>query len=263
MIIQLFSDLHLRDLDDVPPIMEGVDVVVVAGDLCPYRQGVIDRMADLWNGSDIVYVAGNHEFYSHDMVEAHALLGESCRKAGIHYLHRDSVDIDGIRFIGSTLWTDFGLYAGADESRVINAMFFAKEKINDFRGYILHRRGNHLGWFSPWVSAELHEQEKAYIVDALAEARNDRIPSVVVTHHAPSLKSVSPKYKGAEINPAFASNMDDVVEQGKALYWFHGHMHDSVNYRIGETMVLSNPRGYNPKENSVGFNPRFSVEIDL
>lgn len=239
--------------------MEGVDVVVVAGDVCPFNNVVVEEMARKWRGSEIVYVPGNHEFYGDEMTIVEGDMEVFCREAGIHLLNRRAVVINGVRFVGATLWTDFRLYAGVDDVAVLAAMIRARNSINDYKGYILHE-GVRL---TPWTTARMHEADKEFIKTTLAEAKPTNIPSVVVTHHAPSARSIHHRFLGDGINPAFASNLDDVVADGRAVFWFHGHMHDSVQYEVGETMVMSNPYGYSPSENRVGFNPRFNVEINV
>ncbi|WP_274534676.1 hypothetical protein [Aureimonas sp. AU20] len=69
-------------------------------------------------------------------------------------------------------------------------------------------------------------------------------PTVVVTHHAPTPRSIHPRYEGDVANPAFASDLTDLVARVGPDLWIHGHVHDSFDYRIGRTRVLANPKGY-------------------
>lgn len=43
--------------------------------------------------------------------------------------------------------------------------------------------------------------------------------------------------------------------------WVHGHMHNSVDYRVGATRVVTNPRGYAGHEINPNFNPQLVIEI--
>src|SRR5690606_37391535 len=86
------------------------------------------------------------------------------------------------------------------------------------------------------------------------------IPTVVVTHHLPSAQSVNPKFTGDLLNAAYASDLDQVIEDGRPALWVHGHTHDSCDYQFGDTRVVCNPRGYDD-ENAV-FDRKLVVEID-
>ena len=60
----------------------------------------------------VIYVPGNHEFYHHDIALIDELKTEA--SGNIHVLNDDQVVIDGVRFMGSILWTDFALFGAAD-----------------------------------------------------------------------------------------------------------------------------------------------------
>jgi len=85
-------------------------------------------------------------------------------------------------------------------------------------------------------------------------------PLVVVTHHAPSMRSVQDRYKQDIVSAAFAAPLDERVAASRASFWIHGHMHDAARYAIGETQLLCNPRGY-PHETRTGFDPHLIVEL--
>ncbi len=42
----------------------------------------------------------------------------------------------------------------------------------------------------------------------------------------------------------YATNLEDFILDTSPVAWFHGHSHDAMDYRIGNTRVTSNPRGY-------------------
>ena len=87
------------------------------------------------------------------------------------------------------------------------------------------------------------------------------MPTVIVTHHAPSLRSISPVFDQDLLNAAFASALDEMVAASEVPLWVHGHTHHCVDYRIGNTRVVSNQRGY-PQEAVPGFNPRLVLVLD-
>ena len=125
MRIQLFSDLHLeRDPTFEPLVHPGTDVVVLAGDIGSYqaRSRLQDEDFGLARFSPrrfspaprVLYVPGNHEFDSLEYEDAYERLQRVCAHLGIEWLDGQTVVIDGVRFIGSTLWADFDAVAGQE-----------------------------------------------------------------------------------------------------------------------------------------------------
>jgi hypothetical protein len=206
-------------------------------------------------------IAGNHEFYRGD--ELHGLIAESRRKANgaerrIIFLEQESwayttPDGEAVRFIGAALWTDFGLY---DDPKI--SMNDAARRINDFRLISIRDQAG-CRRLVPEDTVRLHKAARAFIESELAKPFDGK--SVVVTHHAPSPRSIDRKFKGSLLNPAFASNLEDLIERYQPALWVHGHMHDSFDYRIGRTRVVCNPRGYFPFEINPGFDPMLIVEV--
>lgn len=235
----ILSDLH-RDHGkfdlDVPA---GADVAVIAGDV------VDDQfLAEMASRIPTVFVAGNHEFYGHEVGPRRA---ELAAIPNLYFLDDSSVTVEGVLFIGSTLWTDYGRNPVAADA--------ARHGMNDHR-FI---RWNKEPWqrFLPSHATALHEASRAYLEAELR--RESDSPVVVVTHHAPSERSVHPKYAGQILNRAYYSDMDAVVEASGAALWVHGHVHTNFDYAIGGTRVLCNPHGY-PRDNP-DFNPALIVEV--
>ena len=86
---------------------------------------------------------------------------------------------------------------------------------------------------------------------------------VVITHHAPSFMSVNDRYKGDTLmNGGYASELGEfILDHENIKLWCHGHMHDPVDYMIGTTRIVANPRGYVGQEDTDRFNPNFVVEL--
>ena len=74
------------------------------------------------------------------------------------------------------------------------------------------------------------------------------------------MKSVPARFKEDLVSAAYASPLDELVESSRARFWLHGHNHQSVNYKIGGTQILCNPRGY-PDEKDTGFDPHLTIEL--
>ena len=232
MKIQVLSDLHLEHGGQVPAYHPEADVIVLAGDLAPYPEGLVDQLADHWSSAPhILYVLGNHEFYGTEIDETRALLTQECAEAGNHLLDPGMVRIDGTRFIGATLWTDLLLEGEADE---IGAHMRVSREVSDFRGAIQHQGRD----FSTGESVERHRADRAFIEHELEEAERAGDCVVVITHHAPSPRSVRSWYEGDLFNCAFASDLDRLIERYHPLLWIHGHMHDPVDEQLGTTRLV-------------------------
>jgi 3',5'-cyclic AMP phosphodiesterase CpdA len=227
------------------------DAVVVAGDVC---QGIGEALAFIvgegLDAKPVVYVAGNHEFYGRDR---HAELEDGRNRAAglrnIHLLERDSVVLGGVEFLGCTLWTDYA-YAGLTGQA--RAMHWASQRLNDHRLI-----GNGEGLWLPQNCLEEHQASRAWLEERLA--RKSPRTKVVVTHHAPSRRSVEPRYLNDPLTPAFASNLDELV--GKASLWMHGHTHAPAQYRVKGCRVIANPRGYVGIGEGRDFNPGLVVTV--
>ena len=255
MNVQVLSDLHLEHGGIVPEHHLDADVIVLAGDLAPYTEGLVARIAEYWASAPyILYVLGNHEFYGTEIEETRARLAKECAEAGIHLLDPGMVRLGGIRFIGATLWTDLLLEGKGDE---IGAHMRVSREISDFLGAIQHRGRD----FTTGESVERHRADRAFIERELEDAERARERAVVITHHAPSPKSIRPWYEGDPFNCAFASDLDHVIERYQPALWIHGHMHDPVDERLGRTRLVANPAGY-AYEAKKGFEPGLCIDLD-
>ena len=255
MKIQILSDLHLEHGGPVPGHHPEADVIVVAGDLAPYTKGLVAKLTEFWaTAPHILYVLGNHEFYGAEIDDARARLADECAAVGIHLLDPGMVRIDGTRFIGATLWTDLGLYGKADE---IGAHRRLRQGISDFAGAIRHHGRN----FSTWESVRRHWAARHFIEEELAQAELAGERVVVITHHAPSRRSIRRWFQDDPLNAAFASNLDRLIERYQPALWIHGHMHDPVDEQLGKTRLVANPAGY-AHERKRGFNPALCIDLE-
>ena len=271
MKLQIFSDLHC-DVAPTKPISIGddVEVVAVAGDIA---EGIKNSFAALRRivpeAISIVFVMGNHEFYRR-------FIGtelETARTIGPDYnirvVENEVAVVSGIRFAGATTWTDYRLFGANNATAAMNA---ARTGMND------HRL---IGWkkdpwerFRPQEALLLHAASRRFLAEALATPGP---PMVVLTHHAPHIRSVPDRYKADILTPAFASDLSDLLvlpemdvrtgssaepsalESPPGVLWVHGHVHSSVDYRIGATRVVANPHGYGGE--NPAFDPMLIVEV--
>lgn len=234
MKLHVLSDLHTEFADFSPPETDA-DVVILAGDI-GVGLGGIEWAARQFPKALVIYVPGNHEFYGHDIGLTGGL--KAAAPANIHVLNNDKLEIHGIRFLGSTLWTDFNLH-GDEEAWF--ARQYAKRLMKDFAS--IHNGSRR---FTPEDSVELHEASNTWLVGELE--RKFEGPTVVVTHHLPASTSVAKRYANDPLNPAFASRLEDVIEKHRPDLWIHGHTHAPCDYELFDTRIICNPLGY-PGEN--------------
>lgn len=249
MKIRLLSDLHL-EISDFTPARAEADVMILAGDIHLNTRG-LDWAAEHFAGVPLLYVAGNHEFYHRDLDDTLAQLRARAADLGFHLLENDELVLQGVRFLGATLWTDFALFGPQDrEAR----QRFAGRLMSDHE---LIRLGDRR--FAPEDARHRHEQSVAWLRSRLAVPFAG--PTVVVTHHAPSPRSIPDRYVGDSLSPAFASDLEALVAGADA--WIHGHTHAFRDYRVGNCRVLSTPRGYVSyrKQEYTGFVDPLVIEI--
>ena len=245
MRIQPLSDIHTEFGKFALPKTDA-RVVVLAGDI-GVGNGHLDALTR-WcsdnSDQDFILIAGNHEHYHRDITEQ---LLEYRRWSeeipNLHFLENDTVEIDGIRFIGCTLWTDM---CKRDPLIMINV----GRLMNDF--HLIYQDGEK---FSPDQAADTHENSVRYLQSMITEG------CVVVTHHLPSFQSIHLRYAGQSVNHGYASDLEWLMIEKKPALWIHGHTHDSFNYYVEYTRVVCNPRGYVGHVINRNFKPDLVVEI--
>ncbi len=253
MKILLLSDLHLS-LHPLAAPPTDADVVVLAGDL-GRPPAAIDWARQFEQPT--LFVAGNHEFYGSDLVSTYAQLRDGARDARVQILERDEWVYQGVRFLGCTLWSDHRIYADAQARE--RGLTMATELVRDFSRIGLVPDSDER--LSPMIARRIFDESVAWLDERFAEPHEG--PTVVITHFAPSLQSIHPRFADSPINACFVSDLAARIERWRPTLWLHGHTHDSFDYRIGATRVLANPRGYAPGgvvENAL-FDPAFHIEI--
>ncbi|NBA97707.1 metallophosphoesterase [Pseudomonas sp. R5(2019)] len=247
MRLRILSDLHHEHYNGRRPLPKvDTDVVVLAGDIHTQLEGLHwarDEFAD----TPIIYVAGNHEFYDGDLPELTQAMRETAQALGIHFLENDALVLGEVRFLGATLWTDFGLYG---EEGIEPALSKALRLMPDFHCVTYGDEP-----YSPALSQQLFKASKEWLARQLTAPFTG--PTVVITHHAPSTRSIPEQFEGDALSPAFASNLEALVAQ--ADLWIHGHVHERMDYRIGRCRVVANPGAY-PGEDS-GFDASWVIDV--
>lgn len=233
MKIQIASDLHLNPLESRFPDYRVVepadaDVLVLAGDI--HRATRAFDIFEDWP-VPVMYVHGNHDLYDAEYAEAVESMRAASASSNVHFLEGSEYVLDGVRFLGCCLWTDYALYPDQQQA----AMKEAEPKMRDYSAI---RTAD--GHFTPDHALHMHQQARAWLQAQLDQPFDGK--TVVVTHHGPHPNSVHPRYAGMLLNAAFVSDLTPLF--GKAALWVHGHVHDSFDYEIAGTRVVANPRGY-------------------
>lgn len=250
------------DLVEIGPKSDvtcAADAVILAGDIdlgglsADYAGGLAD-----WLGVPVILIAGNHEFYGgeyHSTYEKLRIRSDGYPR--LTFLERERFDLEvageRVRILGCTLWTDFLLFG---EGRHVSSMRSAEKSMSDYSGLIQFEETER---FLPEQVAIIFAETLQWLRTELATEFRGR--TIVVTHHAPSALSVRQDHKRELLSAAYASKLDDLILKAAPALWIHGHMHHSLNYRIGNTRVVCNPRGYRPSELNKKFQPGLLFEI--
>ncbi len=229
MKIAYASDLHLEFNPSITLTgLSGADGLVLAGDVdtMPEYYTEFLRKLRLAYAGPVIFVLGNHEYY-------HGVFPDD-RQAFL--LENEAMILDGVRFLGATLWTDF---ASGKQMRSCQRMMSDFEVIHD----------GHSGSITPEAILKVHQDSIAWLDGQfthhpLPGCNPHDGPTVVITHHAPSCQSQHHRFAGSPISGGFCSNQEHRIQRWKPNIWIHGHVHDPMDYQIGKTRVLCNPWGY-------------------
>lgn len=236
MRIHIASDLHLEHLEWRFPDYRGVvpadaDVLVLAGDIANGARAL--QLFGDWP-YPVIYVPGNHEYYGSSLAKVQSELAEMAAAfPNVTLLAPGTTESHGVRFIGCTLWTDYGLFG--ESSREL-AMTACAATLPDHR--VIRVEGDTP--FTPAIARELHLQQREWLRARLDEPFDGQ--TVVVTHHAPARESLHQRFAKDLVSAAFISDLSDLL--GSARLHIHGHTHDSFDYEIRGTRVIANPMGY-------------------
>jgi Icc-related predicted phosphoesterase len=228
----------------------GEDVLVLAGDIASGSTNTIDVIKHFRDCGfpQIVYVPGNHEYYGTSFDDFNQKIADKCAQLeGVHYLNGNSVDINGVQFVGATLWTNF-----RDDWFAETA---AKRSIADFK-YIKDFTTSH---------AKQRFSDDWEFISRETFKHQDK-PCVVVTHFLPTDSCVADKYRDPRfsgLNPYFANDLESKIKTFNNVTWLFGHTHDAVDKFCGSTRLVCNPHGYygSGETETNGFDPHKVVEL--
>jgi predicted phosphodiesterase len=253
-----------------PPAAPGADVLVLAGDIGSYQPGSrlaaddfgLARFAPRrgWP-TPVLYVPGNHEYDGLDFDATHARLRSLCEELGITWLEREEVVLQGVRFLGTTLWSDFDAFNLRPDQAEPTLDRALKQRAKAFRAanfYLAKAAAQRHG--QPWMAEGWREQAlvcQDWLRAALARPFDG--PTVVVTHFAPSLRSADPRYGLTPGTAGFCNSLEPLL-RGVDL-WIHGHLHCQQDYVEQGCRVVANTLGYASKGEQEGFRPELTRVI--
>ncbi len=264
----IISDMHVTQADmtaeiDIPP----ADVCLCAGDVSEFLEHGLEflkrRIAPT---IPVMLVLGNHDYYGNTIADALTKARERSDGHNIHILENDTLAIDQIRIIGATLWTDYQIPWGVEDElplpeRAQAAVYFCRREMLDFRE--IHGSPPFPDGMPRLITSReiiaRHVESKGFILTEMAKPWNGK--TIVMTHHAPSPRSLLKQYQGRAANAAFASNLTDVILSGQPDIWVHGHIHHFHDYIEGATRVICNPLGNRHERGKNGYRHGFVIEL--
>jgi len=250
MRLHILSDLHIEFGNFEIPVTNA-DVVILAGDIHVGTKG-IEWAIEAIKGKNVIYIVGNHEYYRGALPKVTDKIKSISKCTNVHVLENDAITIGDVKFLGCTLWSDFHLLNNLDVSTIT-----AAEKMNDFT---LIRLGPKFRRLKPSDTAIIHRSSRVWLEKQINSNTDGGIKTVVVTHHAPSIHSIPERYKKDYLAAAFASSMEGFISESQIDLWVHGHIHDPSDYKISNTRIVCNPRGY-VGETHPGFMPEFTIDL--
>lgn len=248
MKIQIISDLH-QEFGYSEFSFDNADLIVFAGDVNLGIKGlhwIQSRIKD----KPVIYVLGNHEYYKNSYPKILNKLKTLAENTNIHVLEDSFVDIEDVRFHGCTLWTDFSIFGDPIEYGII-----CQSVMNDYK---MIKRDPSYSKLRTIDTYKIHQVSRHWLDMSLM--LSDKPKNIVVTHHAPSLQSVSEQYKNDPVTAAYASDIEAFILNHQPDFWIHGHIHTPSRYHIGKTEIICNPHGYIDEPYN-GFDKELIIEL--
>ena len=251
MNLRVLSDLHIEHGE--PKHLNAVrsgdeDVVGCAGDVSNHGIDSLYWLRERFPDKRIVFVPGNHEYYCGMAIgELNDAMVTHGKGLGIDVLINNTVEIDGLEFIGSTLWSNFGNSPFSHESRIMSERY-----VNDFRMINVNDTERLRAYY---VETKLFDPAYSFLNKALHSENENQI---VITHFAPAHGSIARQFAGDPITPYFVNDIEELITE-KPLVWIHGHTHTAFDYQVGYSRVICNPSGYRGEGSA--FNSNLIVEV--
>lgn len=240
--------------------------LALCGDICGYYkkerlQTFLQYCSKHWKR--VFFIAGNHEYYNlprkhlkdvggaRSMADVETWLRTECGTfPNVHFLQKQVFELpeENCIVVGCTLWTEVAGFATKEAAQLMNdyrliwSSTSAQASVADLNA--VHR--DHLAWLSTTVGQ---------IKTALPSVR-----IVVLTHHLPTHRMISPKFAGNPLNSCFASGALEQLTT-KPTAWIFGHSHIRDWKKLDGVVCAINSHGYDG-EHAEGGNALNTV-VDL
>jgi Calcineurin-like phosphoesterase len=246
--IALFSDIHYPNVITkwepwIPQADLDVEAIVLAGDI----HGTPDHLRDMLQNirdtqrpeTTLVVVPGNGDFLGQELEESRAGYRTAVASIDNAVFVDDAVYTlpSGVRIIGSVLWDE----PTAEEGRKIMKMF-EDAGFTGVDGIRIEGKPLTLN-----ETIGFHRHARAFIEDELRKLSHEqRRATIVCTHFWPRLaasRAVLP-FEEAELigDDADRLYMDEFIKEHGPRFWFVGHIHECVDFAVGNTRVICNAR---------------------
>jgi hypothetical protein len=186
----------------------------------------------------VILVAGNHEYYGHCLDDANSRISAKCAAwPNVHFLNKRAITIDGVRFLGCTMWSHV-------EDRVVAYMndyvrTFQSPGVHVTPDYIRAQHAEHVAWIESELSVDTET------------------PTVIITHHAPDMR-MNGRYLGNHLNSGFATDLPHLF-RAPVRAWICGHTHECMTVHINGIPCTANCYGYDGE--NTGFDAQKCITI--
>ncbi|MBB3452809.1 Icc-related predicted phosphoesterase [Rhizobium sp. BK313] len=243
------------------------DVCICAGDVCDH---ILDSISFLRREIEprmpVILVLGNHDYFGSSIDHALEQARSLTEGTRIRLLENETMTIGDVRIIGATLWTDYAVSVGLDESvpawrRQRKAFGLVPYLLLDYQKIYRsdERRPGETGLVTIQEILARHNDSRRYIANELSKPIEGR--TVILTHHAPLMQSMDPDFYGEASGAAFASDLSSLIEERKPHLWIHGHIHKFRDYMFGGTRIICNPQGWEAQRETGGFQTDFVIDL--
>ena len=260
MKVTLASDVHFEfhknEPNWLPKIAKNCDLIILAGDI-EVGVAAIDsvlRIADAHPQSQLIFVAGNHEFYRQNIEKQLEHYRQAFSKnTRVHFLENNHIEINGYHILGCTLWTGFNILG---DDKISKAMDESRLAIADFS---LIRCGKNNREFAPQDAAARHEESCRWLISELEQLESQK--TIIVTHFPPCAKARNTFFKQSLLTPYFLADCQQIIFDYQPLIWCYGHNHLSDDFVTGKTRVVSNQLGYPNEPFDCNYNTQKIIDL--
>lgn len=254
MKISYYSDLHL-EFEGLDIKNEHADVIVLAGDIHLADKGV--KWAAAMFKQPVIMIMGNHEAYTRQNINLEQIIysmKNAAKGTNVHVLNNESIIIDSVNFIGSTLWSDFNLYGKPKLS-----MQLALGMINDYSFIKLPTEQMINRLFTPSDALTLFKEAMLFIQSAIEPEKEN----IIVTHYGVDERCSHPQFHGDNLTAAFNGNLSEFITNNRESIsaWIYGHTHHNLDFEIAGVPIITNQRGYAPHDQVPAFDKNKLLSI--